>query len=750
MKKHFPVIIIYMMLLNVSFAQVSITNDGSSPDASAMLDIKSTEGGLLIPRMSTAQRMAISPPAVGLMVYDTDMGAFLFYRSNMWNLALSSAGGTATRLAFWSSPSALSSSASLYWDNVNSRLGIGTAIPGQKLTVDGTFGILEGGTSPTFHSIFQGGNQAANITYTLPVDDGNSGQVLTSNGSGVLSWSSVVTGTGTATRVAFWNSSGALSSNANLFWDNSNTRLGIGTTSPDQQLELTGNLQLPASTATTGIIYAGTIPFIHNYGASNNFIGHYCGNLTLSGANYNSAIGDSALTSLTGGDKNIAFGQGALKSVTTAVGNIAIGHGAGRDIVDQGYNTIIGYQAGMLNNIDRNTFIGCETGYANTTGHYDVFVGHQAGYSNTTGNNSVAVGYRALFSQTGYPGYDDFNNTAVGYYALHDNNPTIANLGKYNVAVGYNAATKNTEGYENTAVGCEALSENTTGYMNASFGFNALYSNTTGSFNTAVGSHASIQNETGWGNTAVGFWSLSATSSTCNTAVGYYALRASAGAYNTAIGCYALENNVTGLSNTAVGTFADVSLGSSLTNATAIGYSSEATADNQVRIGDETVTSIGGYAGWTTLTCKGAFRQDVQENVHGLDFILKLRPVTYHFDPDKFNVSKNKVRSENGNHDMTELIHSELENQARAEKASILYSGFIPQEVETAALSVGYDFSGVDAPKNDQDFYGMRYAEFVVPLVKAVQEQQEMIDILNQENDELRRRLEKIESSIME
>ncbi len=44
------------------------------------------------------------------------------------------------------------------------------------------------------------------------------------------------------------------------------------------------------------------------------------------------------------------------------------------------------------------------------------------------------------------------------------------------------------------------------------------------------------------------------------------------------------------------------------------------------------------------------------------------------------------------------------------------------------ANELGYDFSGVDAPRNEDDHYGLRYAEFVVPLVKAVQEQQEMIE----------------------
>ena len=42
--------------------------------------------------------------------------------------------------------------------------------------------------------------------------------------------------------------------------------------------------------------------------------------------------------------------------------------------------------------------------------------------------------------------------------------------------------------------------------------------------------------------------------------------------------------------------------------------------------------------------------------------------------------------------------------------------------MEKAAKSLNYDFSGVDAAKNDKDLYGLRYSDFVVPLVKAVQE----------------------------
>ena len=54
-------------------------------------------------------------------------------------------------------------------------------------------------------------------------------------------------------------------------------------------------------------------------------------------------------------------------------------------------------------------------------------------------------------------------------------------------------------------------------------------------------------------------------------------------------------------------------------------------------------------------------------------------------------------------------------------------TGFIAQEVEKAAHEVNYNFSGVGKPKDENGIYSLRYSEFVVPLVKAVQEQQKII-----------------------
>jgi|8_EtaG_2_1085327.scaffolds.fasta_scaffold00525_2 hypothetical protein len=80
---------------------------------------------------------------------------------------------------------------------------------------------------------------------------GSSGQVLTSGGNSNPTWTTpttgTVTGTGVATRVAFWSSTTALSSNANLYWDNTNSRLGIGV-SPSYKLQI-----LETGGATTNI-----------------------------------------------------------------------------------------------------------------------------------------------------------------------------------------------------------------------------------------------------------------------------------------------------------------------------------------------------------------------------------------------------------------------------------------------------------------------------------------------------------------
>jgi microcystin-dependent protein len=72
-------------------SQVAINTDGTAPGASAMLDVKSTTKGMLIPRMTAAQRGAIASPAAGLMVYQTDAPTgFYSYNGTAWKMVVDS------------------------------------------------------------------------------------------------------------------------------------------------------------------------------------------------------------------------------------------------------------------------------------------------------------------------------------------------------------------------------------------------------------------------------------------------------------------------------------------------------------------------------------------------------------------------------------------------------------------------------------------------------------------------------------
>ncbi|MBP7679849.1 MAG: tail fiber domain-containing protein [Saprospiraceae bacterium] len=73
---------------------VGINTDGSTPDNSAMVDIKSTDKGLLIPRMTSDQRIAIPSPATGLQVYDTNTNTFWYFNGAAWTQQTSGGGGT--------------------------------------------------------------------------------------------------------------------------------------------------------------------------------------------------------------------------------------------------------------------------------------------------------------------------------------------------------------------------------------------------------------------------------------------------------------------------------------------------------------------------------------------------------------------------------------------------------------------------------------------------------------------------------
>ena len=79
------VIVLFFLINPCSlYAQVAINTDNSMPDGSAMLDIKSTNRGMLIPRMNIDQLDSIQNPATGLMVYLTDLNEFMYFNGTDW------------------------------------------------------------------------------------------------------------------------------------------------------------------------------------------------------------------------------------------------------------------------------------------------------------------------------------------------------------------------------------------------------------------------------------------------------------------------------------------------------------------------------------------------------------------------------------------------------------------------------------------------------------------------------------------
>ncbi|HVU22520.1 MAG TPA: hypothetical protein VHE13_00240 [Opitutus sp.] len=80
------VLLLQLAAASIAVAQVGINSDQSNPDASAMLDVKATDKGVLIPRLTTAQRDAVAAPAAGLLIYVSDTKLFNYYDGSAWQV----------------------------------------------------------------------------------------------------------------------------------------------------------------------------------------------------------------------------------------------------------------------------------------------------------------------------------------------------------------------------------------------------------------------------------------------------------------------------------------------------------------------------------------------------------------------------------------------------------------------------------------------------------------------------------------
>jgi len=167
MKKLITFLFLTFLSFNLFSQGVSINTDGSNPDNSAILDVKSTSKGVLIPRMTQSERSSISTPSNGLMVYQTNgTSGFYFYDGSSW-----------VRLA--------TGTESLYTE------GTGVDITNNVVT----------NTSPDQTvSLTSGGATTITGTYpnfTISSTDNNSGGTVTSIGAGDGLNGGTITSTGT-------------------------------------------------------------------------------------------------------------------------------------------------------------------------------------------------------------------------------------------------------------------------------------------------------------------------------------------------------------------------------------------------------------------------------------------------------------------------------------------------------------------------------------------------------------------------
>ncbi|WP_338814298.1 tail fiber domain-containing protein [Bernardetia sp. Wsw4-3y2] len=132
-------VLLLTLLSTQSFSQgVAINTDNTDADASSMLDVKSTNKGVLIPRMTTAQRNAIATPAEGLLVYDTTTDSFWFFSGTWTQLGAGGADADFFVQGSTNNPSSIT-------DNIYTR---GNMVVGDNLS--STMDLVVTGAEPTF------------------------------------------------------------------------------------------------------------------------------------------------------------------------------------------------------------------------------------------------------------------------------------------------------------------------------------------------------------------------------------------------------------------------------------------------------------------------------------------------------------------------------------------------------------------------------------------------------------------------
>jgi hypothetical protein len=378
--------------------------------------------------------------------------------------------------------------------------------------------------------------------------------------------------------------------------------------------------------------------------------------------------GGTAGGDLTGTYPNPTIGNGAINSAKIADGSIvnadvsstaaldvskfSVGT-SGQVLTTSGGGVAVWANVGpnaLINNIGTRNLFAGDQ--VATAGTDNGFFGWRAGASNASGNYNVFMGTRAAESHT---------------------------AGDLSVIIGWHTGRVGSH-QGNTFVGAQAGEAVTTMNVSTFLGEKAGWSMTTGTSNVIIGQRASQNSTTGFSNIL--------------------------------IGARVAGTNASGTRLTIIGTDADVSTGN-LNNATAIGEGAIVNASNKVRIGNANVGVIEGQVGFTAASDK-RLKKDIKSLDVGLDFILKLNPVSY---------------------------------EMKDSQDGKLNWGFLAQDIEqlvgdeNAILTIGGDADRT---------LGLRYTDFIAPLVKAVQQQQALIDYLKDRVDQNEREIRLLKDVLLE
>ena len=356
---------------------------------------------------------------------------------------------------------------------------------------------------------------------------------------------------------------------------------------------------------------------------------------------------------------------------------------------------------GTISGANYNTALGVDVFAALTSGTINTAVGYQALTALTTANGNTGIGRKALAADT-----SGANNTAVGADAL------IANTtGSQNVAIGVVALDANTTANNNIAVGYQALTANTTGTPNIGIGYGAGKAITTGGHNVCIGNEAGQAITTASQTTCIGNSAGYAASAALESLfVGYAAgVAVTTADDSTLVGWYVAPTLTTGHQNTIVGASADVSA-SGGTKQNVFGWDVTASGDNTFTFGAQSTdtTCTNGSTTWSNPS-DVRLKEDIQDEVVGLDFINQLRPVTFRWKKEK---------------DVPEdMITYKADSEERVMDGKYNH-GFIAQEVKEVIDNTPNIKEGFDMWSEDDADGRQRIGEsaLIPMLTKAIQE----------------------------